>query len=220
MISIEILILAIALSMDAFAVTISNSCAYPHATSRQRLAMPVVFGVFQGLMPLIGYYAVSLASDFVELYAGVIAFAILGIIGGKMVFNGVKAVLAARKPGAHTQPPCPTLSTYPTPPSCPTLSTYPTPPPCPTHDIKPKTLSMRMLLLQGIATSIDALLCGVSLLALGANIFVASPIIAITTFACCLAALFIGKRVGVLLGEKAEIVGGVVLILIGVKALF
>ena len=64
--------------------------------------MPVVFGLFQGLMPLIGYYAVSLASDFVELYAGFIAFAILGIIGGKMVFSGIKAVLAARKPGADT----------------------------------------------------------------------------------------------------------------------
>jgi len=235
LISVEILILAFALSMDAFAVTISNSCAYPHTTDRQRLAMPVVFGAFQGLMPLIGYYAVSLASGFVESYAGVIAFVILGIIGGRMVFGGTKAVLAARKPIVHAtglsdseisrtaqvleqetgvieQRDASILSS-----EIPDESASSTS--CLTHAVVPKALSIRMLLLQGIATSIDALLCGVSLLALGANIFVASPIIALVTFLCCLAALFIGRRVGVLLGDKAEIVGGVALILIGIKAL-
>jgi len=209
LILIEILILAFALSVDAFAVTISNSCSYPHATNRQRLAMPVVFGVFQGLMPLVGYYAVSLISSLVKQYAGFIAFVILGIIGGRMVFNGAKAVLEAQKTRADVADVADVAH-----PSGSALSS------CPAPEANPKALSIRVLLLQGVATSIDALLCGVSLLALGANILVASPIIATVTFLCCLAALLIGRRVGVLLGDKAEIFGGIVLIFIGVKALF
>jgi len=211
---IEVFILALALSMDAFAVTVSNSCAYPNATNRQRLAMPVIFGLFQGLMPLIGYFTVSLASSFIESYAGFIAFVVLGIIGGKMVFNGTRAVLAARKTVPGSQDSCFTETVNAA--NTQHLSANSTAP----QKDSPRGLSLRMLVLQGIATSIDALLCGISLLALGANILVASPIIALVTFACCLLALFVGKRVGILLGDKAEIVGGIALILIGIKALF
>jgi putative Mn2+ efflux pump MntP len=60
---------------------------------------------------------------------------------------------------------------------------------------------------------------GVSFLALGANIALAAPVVAVTTFLCCIVALLLGRRFGALLGDKAEIVGGIVLVLIGIKAM-
>jgi putative Mn2+ efflux pump MntP len=192
---LEILIVGLALSMDAFAVTIANACAFPDSTRMQRMAMPLVFGVFQGLMPLIGYFAGSFAAGIIDQYAGVIALIILGFIGGRMVWEGGKALLAARKLGGGD--------------AC----------PVPSPDA-PRSLSAGALLLQGIATSIDALIVGVSFLALGANIAVAAPVVAITTFLCCVVALLLGRRFGALLGDKAEIVGGIVLVFIGIKAFF
>jgi putative Mn2+ efflux pump MntP len=195
---IEIVIVGLALSMDAFAVTMSNACAYPDSAKAQRLAMPVVFGLFQGLMPLAGYFAGSLAASFIDRYAGIVALIILACIGGKMVWGGARALRAARaKTGSATDDSCPTPEAN-----------------------NPRTLSLVALLVQGIATSIDAFIVGVSFLALGANIAVAAPMVAVTTFVCCLIGLALGRRFGVLLGDKAEIIGGVVLILIGVKALF
>lgn len=190
--------------MDAFAVTISNSCAYPDTTRTQRFAMPVIFGIFQGLMPFIGYFAGTLASSFIETYAGFIALLILGVIGGRMVWGGAKALLETDRSEAGKANPTPTPETAAASPAAP----------------KQRGLSAPMLLLQAIATSIDALIVGVSLLALGANIFIAAPLVAFITFVCCLVALILGRRFGVLLGDKAEIVGGVILILIGIKALF
>jgi putative Mn2+ efflux pump MntP len=230
---IEIVIVGLALSMDAFAVTMSNACAYPGATKAQRIAMPVVFGLFQGLMPLAGYFAGGLAASFIDQYAGIVALIILACIGGKMVWGGLRALRAVRvatksakggvedgngvgdrdgdRDGAGdrdrggdgdgdrdaTDDLCPQ----------------------PQAD-SPRQLSFVTLLAQGVATSIDAFIVGVSFLALGAPIAVAAPLVALTTFVCCLVALGLGRRFGVLLGDRAEIVGGVVLILIGVKALF
>jgi putative Mn2+ efflux pump MntP len=192
------MIVGLALSMDAIAVTMSNACAYPDATNAQRLAMPVVFGLFQGLMPLAGYFAGSLAASFIDRYAGIVALVILACIGGKMVWGGARALRAAR---ADTESA--------TDDSCPAPGAG-----------SPRRLSPAALLVQGIATSIDAFIIGVSFLALGANIAVAAPLVAATTFVCCLIGLALGRRFGVLLGDKAEITGGIVLILIGIKALF
>ncbi|MDR3315932.1 MAG: manganese efflux pump MntP family protein [Coriobacteriales bacterium] len=184
---LELLIIALALSMDAFAVTVSNACCYPDAPRSRLMLMPVVFGVFQGLMPLLGYIAGSLAAALIDRYAGIIAFVILGIIGGKMVWEGVRALRTAKSCGVEAVV---------------------------------KKLSLPAILVQGVATSIDAFVVGVSFLALGTSIAVAAPTVAVVTFACCVAALLVGRRFGILLGDKAEIVGGIVLILIGVKALF
>jgi putative Mn2+ efflux pump MntP len=191
---IELFIIGLALSMDAFAVTISNSCAYPNATRAQRLAMPITFGVFQGLMPLAGYFIGSFAAQLIDRYAGLVALIILGIIGGRMIGSGYRALRAASNDGGGR--------------------------PAPDDGGGKGRLSFGALIAQGIATSIDALIVGVSFLALGANIAVAAPLVAATTFVCCLIALSLGKRFGVLLGDKAEIIGGAVLILIGIKALF
>ena len=81
MTGIEIIILGIALSMDAFAVTISNMFTYRSTSTKRALLMPLFFGAFQGIMPLIGYVAGQAISSIIEQYAGIITFVILGFIG-------------------------------------------------------------------------------------------------------------------------------------------
>lgn len=189
----EILLLGLALSMDAFAVTISNSFVYQHESRARMMLMPVFFGVFQGLMPLLGYFLGTLAADLIERFAGIVTLVILGFIGGNMIFEGVKAIRGAGA-GEGEEPS--------------------------QNGSAAKRLTIVTVFLQAIATSIDAFAVGVSLLAAGASIAVASPVIALTTFACCVIALLVGKRFGNLLGDRAQVVGGVVLVCIGIKALF
>lgn len=81
-------------------------------------------------------------------------------------------------------------------------------------------LTLPVVTLQAIATSIDALAVGVSFAALSVNVVFAASLIAITTALCCTVALFAGRKFGNALGERATIIGGIVLILIGLKALF
>ena len=79
--------LAVGLSMDAFAVTISNMFTYRSTPFKQALLMPLFFGAFQGIMPLIGYFAGMAVSSLIDQYAGIITFVILSFIGGKMVWD-------------------------------------------------------------------------------------------------------------------------------------
>lgn len=185
---VEILLLGVALSMDAFAVTISNSFVYQHDSRARMMLMPIAFGVFQCLMPIAGYYAGTIAASFIERYAGIVSFVILAVIGGNMVREGVKALREGDKEAHDT--------------------------------IEQRHLTIGSVLIQAVATSIDAFAVGVSLLAAQAPIFFAAPVIGVTTFVCCVIALLIGRRFGAMLGDKAQVVGGVVLLAIGVKALF
>lgn len=168
-----------ALSADAMSVTICNILGNPHLSRSRRIAMPTFFGVFQGLMPILGFYAGSLAASFIESYAGIITLVILGAIGGKMVWDGF-----------HEE----------------------------AEDVR--DISYKVLFLQAIATSIDAFAVGVAFVAEGVNIWMAAPIIALCTFALCALMLFIGKRFGDRLGQRAQVVGGIILIAIGLKAMF
>lgn len=177
--TVDIILLGLALSMDAFAVTISNMFAYRGWTKKRMLLMPVFFGVFQALMPTIGYFAGSLVSDVISQYAGILTLIILGFIGGKMIWDAF-------------------------------------------HDDETEdtgqVLTVPVVFFQAIATSIDALAVGVSFAAYEMNVAYAVAVIGITTFLTICIALIIGKRFGAALGEKATIVGGIVLILIGIKA--
>jgi putative Mn2+ efflux pump MntP len=197
----EILILGLALSMDAFAVTVSNLLCYPRLSRGRRLALPLVFGFLQGLMPLIGYFLGSIAAEYINQIAGPVALVLLGFIGGKMIYESARDIRTKRK----SEAPPPEIA----------ISLTKEDRPVPTV-----TLSIPAIFIQGIATSIDALIVGISLLALGVNIFEASSLIALTTFACCLVALVIGRRFGELLGDNAQLIGGIVLVLIGIKACF
>lgn len=188
---LEIVIVGLALSMDAFAVTLANTAAHPHLARPLRLLMPISFGVFQGLMPVLGFLLAGLFAGFIQSFAGIISFLILVFIGGKMVFEGISR-LTTRKEEEEEKDKGFSL---------------------------PKQLGVGAILSQAVATSIDAFMVGVGFVASSTNVAEASSIIALCTFACCLLGLIIGKRFGLFFGEKAIIVGGIILVFIGLKAL-
>ena len=201
---IEILLLGLALSADAFAVTVSNSFAYAHE-SRARLAlMPVFFGAFQALMPLLGYFLGGLAAELIERYSGIVTMVILGIIGANMVREGVQALRSSKAEGSVD-------SADPAGDSDPADAAA--------GEKSLKRLTLAILVLQAIATAIDAFAVGVSLRAQDVNLPFAVCVIGLTTFVCCVVALLAGRRLGSLLGDRAEVAGGLVLIGIGIKAL-
>ncbi|WP_027398611.1 manganese efflux pump MntP [Anaerovorax odorimutans] len=177
---LEIILIGIGLSMDAVAVSMTNGMVYKNMTKGKELAMPIAFGLFQGGMPLLGYFAGSLFTVFISKYSGIITLIILGFIGGKMIkdsFNDDQ------------------------------------------NNNNNISLTYKVLLFQALATSIDAFAVGVSFCATGVDINFAAPIIAITTFICSFLAIIIGKRFGNILGSKAHMLGGIILIIIGIKAI-
>ena len=220
---IEIVILGIALAMDAFAVTISNVFCYRGASRARLLMLPIAFGLFQGLMPLLGYFLGGLVGDIIEQYAGIVTLIILGLIGGNMIKEGIQELREAReaKVSDDGASGCVTADDGDGPCDRPS-NALAFEAESESYDCAPGTaqLTLKVVLIQAVATSIDAFAVGVSLRAASVNIVEAAGIITLTTFLCCLVALIIGKRFGTMLGERAEIVGGIVLVAIGVKALF
>lgn len=175
----EIVFLGFGLSADAAAVSISNTLCIKKVRPKHALSMALSFGIFQGIMPLIGYYAASSFSYYIKSCDHWIAFILLGIIGGKMLYESIT------DDGKQ--------------------------------DCSVFSLSFKLLMVQAIATSIDALAVGISLSVLSVNILSSVAIISLVTFFCCLIAVMVAKRFGTLLGKQAGIVGGLILILIGVK---
>ncbi len=180
---IDIILLAIGLSMDAVAVSISNAICMNFSSCRKSyidiFKIAFAFGIFQGIMPLIGYFATSSFEKYITPYDHWIALILLAIIGGKMISEAINS---------EDKTDCSIFS-----------------------------LTTKLLLVQAVATSIDALAVGISLSALNVNIFSAVAIISSTTFILCLIAILVAKRFGALLGKRAGLVGGVILILIGLK---
>ena len=184
---LQTVIIGLALAMDAFAVTIANAFAYPGSSRARSFAAPVAFAVFQGLMPLIGYFIGSLAAELILAYSGIVSLVILGVIGAKMISDGIKDLRGGSGDEGRRN----------------------------------AVLGMGAIVLQAIATSIDALAVGVTFTGGSASqAALQSGIIALATLAACSVAWLIGRRFGHLLGARAQIVGGVILICIGLKAMF
>lgn len=185
---IDILLTGVGLSMDAAAVSMTNGMNEPKMKLPKILLIALFYGVAQGVMPLIGYYAGSLFATAVAKIAPWLALVLLGFIGGKMIFE---AICELKKNGEQPK--------------------------------EAKPLSLGSLAVQALATSIDALAVGISLVALdksgalAVNIFVAVSMIAASTFIISLLSVFIGKKFGELLSDKAELVGGLILVAIGLK---
>jgi len=173
----EILLLAIALSMDAFAVAIGLGSKGAGRSLGLKIAL--FFGAFQGLMPLIGYLGGRELLHWVADYDHWIAFALLALIGAKMIYEGLQG----------------------------------------DDEETVGALTDKALLMLSIATSIDAMAAGFSLTLLDVRPWLACVVISVTTFAFSWAGVQIGRRSGAWLGKKAEIFGGIVLILIGIKML-
>ena len=183
---LELLLLAIGLAMDAFAVSIGNGLSMKKQNPKAALAIAFSFGLFQALMPTIGYFLGSAFEEVIRQFDHFIALIFLGFIGGKMIFDGIKELIADKKGE--------------------------------TEEIQEFHLSFGKLLIQAIATSIDALIVGVSFAALpDVNIWTAVLLIGAVTFVISLTGVFSGKKFGQLLGSKAEIFGGIILVGIGLK---
>lgn len=192
---LEILMLGVALATDAFSVTISNTFAFDDHRVSRLMRMPLFFGLFQFGMPLAGYFVGGIAAELIEKYAGMVSLVILGFIGSNMLYSGYKALKedASEEDEEEAQQEAQQGAT---------------------------TLSYGKLVFQAVATAIDAFAVGVSFRAHSVDILVASTLFGVITAILCTIALFIGKKLGSLLGDRAEMVGGVVLILIGLKAFF
>lgn len=173
----EVIVLAVALSMDAFAVSIGLGSK--GNIKGLGLKAGLYFGAFQALMPFLGYLGGKGVLGWVDTYAHWIAFGLLALIGGKMIYEGLQEGIE--------------------------------------EDIA--AITNKMMLLLAVATSIDAMAAGFSLTLLEVNAYVACAIIGVTTFAFSWLGVRIGEKSGTWLESKAEIFGGVVLILIGVKML-
>ena len=176
MLILEILLIGIGLSMDAAAVSATNGMCY-RPSWRRTLIIALFFGGFQGLMPLIGYFAGSLFARQIAAFDHWIALALLAVIGGKMVWDGFH-----HDSGETANP-----------------------------------FTLLLLLMQAVATSIDALAVGVSFAAMSVQILPAVSLIAATTFLLSVAAVRLGIRIGDRLNSKAEVFGGTVLFLTGLK---
>ena len=175
----ELILIGIGLSMDAFAVAVTNGLCCKSIKLPGALANGVCFGLFQGMMPLIGFLLGVGFAKYIRAVDHYIALVLLCFIGGQMI-------LEAFKNSEEEQ--------------------------------SGNTLTLKMLLVQGVATSIDALAVGVSFAALSdVNVPFACSAICFITFLFGTGGVFIGKKFGTMLNNKAQLVGGLILVGIGVK---
>lgn len=176
---VELLVLAVGLSMDAFAVAICKGLALKKAGAPQMALVGLWFGGFQALMPVVGYFVGVQFKDAITSIDHWIAFVLLAVIGGNMIreaFSGEEEPADA-------------------------------------------SLTFQKMLPLAVATSIDALAVGVSFAFLSVHIGMAASFIGAVTFVLSAAGVKVGSLFGAKYKSKAELCGGVILILLGVKIL-
>lgn len=189
---ISVLFIAIALAMDAFSVSITSGMVLKKVKFGASFKIGIFFGVFQFIMPCIGYFLGSAFASLITSFDHWIAFILLGFIGGKMLYEAIK--------DSDEE-----------------------------ENIK-NPLDNKLLTMLAIATSIDALAVGVTFATMGMAVMLpctlsqlallqSSGIIGIVAFLISFAGVHIGGKFGNLFGNKAEILGGIVLIGIGAKIL-
>ena len=169
--------LSLAMSTDAFAAAVGKGAALHRPHLREALRTGLIFGVIEGVTPVIGWLLGRLAAPFVGAWDHWIAFVLLGGLGMMMVRKGLsKDEEAAEKPGSH---------------------------------------SFWLLAVTGFATSIDAMVVGVGLAIMEADIVVTAIAIGFSTFVMVTIGVMLGRVLGLIVGKRAEIMGGVILIGIG-----
>lgn len=175
----EIAAIAIGLSMDAFAVSVGKGLASKDIKVRNALSAGIWFGVFQGLMPVLGYYLGKSCQSLVESVDHWIAFGMLFLIGANMI----REALSDKEDNSNS------------------------------------SFSARTMFVMAIATSIDALACGISFAFLDYDILPAASFIAATTFVFSFAGIYLGHLAGGKFHKPSQVLGGVILMLIGIKIL-
>ncbi len=177
---VELFALAVGLSMDAFAISVTNGLFCNNLKSKDAIKIGVAFGGAQALMPLIGFLIGSVFETFIKSVDHWIAFLLLLFIGGKMIID----VFSAEGDEACSR------------------------------------LDFKSLLIQAIATSIDALAVGIGFIAYdNLNIGFSVGVIGVVTCVLCIAGVYLGRLAGKKLGKYARIAGGVILVAIGTKIL-
>lgn len=176
--TLEILLLAFGLAMDAFAVSVSVGTTEFLQNKRARFRIFFHFGLFQGLMPILGWLAGNTIEFYIKAFDHWIAFALLAYVGGKMIKEGFE-----NRPKVYCIDPSKGWN----------------------------------LVLLSIATSIDALAVGLGLAFLGTDIWYPAVLIGFVTAGLSLLGILMGSQIGSKIGKKVELVGGIVLLLIGIK---
>lgn len=188
---VAVLLIAVGVSIDAFAVSVSGAlCDRTGRKIRNAAWAALFFGGFQILMPLLGFAAAALLQNVVRTMDHWLAFALLGFVGGKMIFEGLRK--EEEKAGKDGAEPC-----------------------CP-----PDFFAPRALFLPAIATSLDALAVGAGLAFAGSGIWIPALAMGVVTAATSAIGVLIGVRLGSLAGERVMmVIGGCAIVLIGLKIL-
>ena len=180
---INSMLLGVGLAMDAFTVSVANGLNEPNMRKRRMCLIAFTYAFFQFAMPLIGWVCVrTIVEKFkvFELFIPWIALLLLGYIGGKMLYEGIRDKYS--------------------------------------EEIITTELTLGLLLIQGVATSIDALSVGFTI---SEYVFMealcACVVIAVVTFVICMIGLLAGKKIGMKLAGRASILGGLILIGIGIE---
>ena len=176
---LDLFVTAVALSMDAFAVSVSKGLSVKRVRLKHGLITGAYFGGFQALMPLIGFFLASSFAEYIKRFDHWIAFGLLVLIGANML----REALSKEEEEMND------------------------------------SFSVKTMLPLAIATSIDALATGVSFAVTDTNIWLAISLVGATTFAFSAAGVKIGNAFGLKYKSKAEVIGGLILILMGVKIL-
>ena len=179
---LELFLIGVGLSMDAFAVAVCKGLAMEKCTLKKAGLVGLYFGGFQALMPAIGYLLGVQFQDLITSIDHWIAFVLLSIIGGNMIKEAMESGC-----------------------DC-----------CEEHDA---SLDFKTMIGLAVATSIDALAVGITFAFLHVEIVPAVSLIGVTTFAISFAGVKIGNVFGAKYKKKAELTGGAILILLGVKIL-
>jgi len=177
---IELFIIAVGLSMDAFAVAVCAGLTMEKVSLKKALIVGLYFGIFQAGMPLIGYFTATLFAGRIVAYDHWIAFGLLAFIGGKMIFDSFRGD---------------------------------------DDDKREYSLAPAKMLPLAVATSIDALAVGVSFAFLKVSIVPAVLFIGVVTLTLSMAGVKIGHLFGTRFKSKAQLAGGIVLVLIGLNIL-
>lgn len=175
----ELFLIAVGLSMDAFAVSVCKGLSMPKLNKKHAVIIGLYFGGFQALMPLIGYYLGSHFKDAITSFDHWIAFILLVIIGGNMVKESREK----------------------------------------DEDEMDDSVDVKTMIILAIATSIDALAVGVTFAFLQVQIIAAVSFIGITTFCLSVIGVAVGHYFGMKYKSRAELAGGIILILMGCKIL-
>ncbi len=181
----EIIILAVALSMDAFAVSVCKGLSMKNINYSHTAIIALFMGFFQALMPTLGWLLGSTFQSAIQQFDHWIAFVLLSFIGGKMIYESLME--------KEEQCECK----------------------------KQSILDIKQLFILAVATSIDALAAGITFAFLmePRSVIFSVVLIGSITFAICYAGVMIGNKFGIKYKSKAEITGGIVLILLGIKIL-